>query len=105
MQPATVVPTLDLCTSYPLITYGWIVQGSVEYEDCRTFLHKTSGGNRTQDILTLRRFLLVMSHPLFQGLLARGGVGVGCCFVKLRVQGMKRTESTRVPGKGHNTSR
>ena len=50
MQPATINPTLDLCTRYPL-RVGGPLQGSVEYEVCPTLLHMASTGNQTQDLL------------------------------------------------------
>ena len=37
----------------PSTHYGWVNQGSVEYEVCPTLLHMASTGNRTQDILNL----------------------------------------------------
>ena len=57
MQPATIDPTLDLCTRYPLRLGGPSVDqvwsGSVEHEVCSTILHMASTGNRTPDLLIL----------------------------------------------------
>ena len=50
MQPATIDPTLDLCTRYH---YGWVDRGSVEYEVFPTLLHMASTRNRTKDLLIL----------------------------------------------------
>ena len=44
IQPGIYAPGTD---------YGWVGQGSVEYEVCLTHLHMASTGNRSQDLLIL----------------------------------------------------
>ena len=54
MQPATIDPTLDLCTLHQVpITAGWVDRGSAEYDVYPTLLHMASIGNRTPDLLIL----------------------------------------------------
>ena len=59
-QPATIDPTLDLCTHY-----SWVDRGSVEYEVCPTLLYMAGTGNRTPDLdnfITESLALYVMFH-------------------------------------------
>ena len=43
--------------------YGWVDQGSVEYEVCPTLLHMASTGNRTPDLLILSPINALSSGP------------------------------------------
>ena len=44
--------------------YGWMDQGSVEYEVCSTLLHMASTGNRTPDFLILSPTPYPLGHML-----------------------------------------
>ena len=62
-QPATIDPTLDLCTRYPL---RLVNQGSMEYEVCPTLLHMSNAGNQTPDLLILSPAPYPLGHMLPQ---------------------------------------
>ena len=49
--------------------YGWVDQGSVEYEVCLTFLHMASTGNRTPDLLILSLTPYPLGHAKFHSII------------------------------------